>query len=178
MSNIESEIKNSIRDIPDFPKPGIIFKDLTPILKDPELCKRVTGSFCDHLCKLSPDAIIAMDSRGFWFGLMIAGQLGIPMIPVRKEGKLPFNTIAQSYDLEYGTAKIEMHTDALKKGWKVIVHDDLLATGGTAEAASKLILQQETTVAGYAFMIELSFLEGRHKIKKYSEDITSLAIYK
>jgi adenine phosphoribosyltransferase len=177
MQSIESEIKNIIRDIPDFPKPGIIFKDLTPILKNPELCKRVTGSFCDKLCKHSPDALVALDSRGFWFGLMVAGELGIPMIPVRKEGKLPYKTISQTYELEYGTAKVEMHTDALKKGWKVILHDDLLATGGTAEAASKLVTQQGATVAAFAFMVELTFLNGRSKINSYSGEITSLAVY-
>src|SRR6185437_2296296 len=103
MNNLEAEIKKVIRDIPDFPKPGIVFKDLTPILKQPLLCSRVTLEFCDTISKLSPDALIALDSRGFWFGLMVACQLGIPMIPVRKEGKLPYKTISQHYDLEYGT---------------------------------------------------------------------------
>lgn len=177
MNNLEAELKQTIRDIPDFPKPGIIFKDLTPILKQPQLCKYVTQAFCEQISKLSPDALIALDSRGFWFGLMIASQLGIPMIPVRKEGKLPYKTISQPYDLEYGTAKVEMHTDALKPGWKVILHDDLLATGGTAEAASKLVTKQGASVAGYAFMVELSFLDGRSKITPFSEEIISLAIY-
>jgi len=177
MNSLASEIKTVIRDIPDFPKPGIVFKDLTPILKDPELCKRITGAFCDSICKSSPDALVALDSRGFWFGLMLAAQLGIPMIPVRKEGKLPYQTISQSYELEYGQAKVEMHIDALKKGWKVILHDDLLATGGTAEAASRLITQQGASVASYAFMVELSFLGGRTKLTPFSEVITSLVIY-
>ena len=177
MNNLEAEIKQIIRDIPDFPKPGIVFKDLTPVLKQPQLCDRVTGAFCEQISKLSPDALIALDSRGFWFGLMIASKLGIPMIPVRKEGKLPYETIAQIYDLEYGTAKIEMHIDALKPGWRVILHDDLLATGGTAEAASKLVVKQGATVAGYAFMVELSFLQGRSKITPFSKEIISLAIY-
>ena len=90
MINLESEIKQTVRDIPNFPKPGIVFKDLTPILKLPALCNRVTDAFCDKLCRLSPDALVALDSRGFWFGLLIANKLGIPMIPIRKEGKLPF----------------------------------------------------------------------------------------
>jgi len=177
MNNLEAELKQTVRDIPDFPKPGVLFKDLTPVLKQPELCKSITGAFCEQISKLSPDALIALDSRGFWFGLMISTQLGIPMIPVRKEGKLPYETIAQIYALEYGTAKIEMHIDALKPGWKVILHDDLLATGGTAEAASKLVVNQGATVAGYAFMVELSFLNGRSKINPYSDQIISLAIY-
>jgi adenine phosphoribosyltransferase len=178
MKNLETEIKKVIRDIPDFPRPGIMFKDLTPILKEPELCKKITDAFCKDLCKCSPDALIALDSRGFWFGLMISSQLGIPMIPVRKEGKLPYKTISQSYDLEYGKATIEMHRDALKKEWKVILHDDLLATGGTAEAASKLVQQQGAEIAGYAFTVELSFLKGRDKLRKFSENIISLVEYK
>lgn len=175
--SLEEEIKTVIRDIPDFPKAGIVFKDLTPILKYPELCKRITATFCEQICQHNPDALVALDSRGFWFGLMIASELNIPMIPVRKEGKLPYKTISQAYDLEYGTAKVEMHTDALKKNWKVILHDDLLATGGTAEAASKLVEQQGATVCGFAFTVELSFLNGRKKLNHYCNNIHSLVTY-
>lgn len=174
---MEAQLKQTIRDIPDFPKPGIVFKDLTPILKNPQLCLDITECFCKKISKMAPDALIALDSRGFWFGLMIAARLGIPMIPVRKEGKLPYKTISQSYDLEYGNAKVEMHVDALKPGWKVVLHDDLLATGGTAEAASKLVLQQGATIAGYAFMVELSFLNGRTKLNPFCQEVTSLVVY-
>jgi adenine phosphoribosyltransferase len=174
MENLYNDIKAAFRDVNDFPKPGILFKDLTPILEDFELCKRISGEFCDQLSKLSPDALVVLDSRGFLFGMMITTQLGIPLIPVRKAGKLPYNTIAETYDLEYGTATIEMHTDSLKKGWNVIIHDDLLATGGTAEAASKLIIRQEANVSGYAFLSELLPLQGRKKLLKYSENIISL----
>lgn len=174
---LQAQLRQAIRDIPDFPKPGIVFKDLTPILKDPALCLQTADYLCAQLKPLEADALVGLDSRGFWFGLLLATRLGIPMIPIRKEGKLPYEVIRQEYALEYGTAKVEMHIDALKPGWKVIVHDDLLATGGTAEAATKLIHAQQAEVCAYAFLVELGFLEGRLRISPFQKNILSLCIY-
>jgi len=174
---IEDEIKAIIRDVYDFPKQGIVFKDLTPILKSPTLCKRIGQELASRVSPLKPDALVAMDSRGFWFGLLIATELSIPLIPVRKAGKLPYKTISTEYELEYGSAKIEMHSDALQPHWKVLVHDDLLATGGTASAASQLIEMQQSTVCGYSFLVELDFLEGRNKLLPFSNSIHSLIHY-
>jgi adenine phosphoribosyltransferase len=175
--DIITQLKNTIRDIPDFPKQGIVFKDLTPLLKNPDLCVKIADAFCEKIKPTAPDAIVALDSRGFWFALMISTRLGIPMIPIRKEGKLPYKTVAKAYALEYGMSKVEMHIDALQPGWKVIIHDDLLATGGTAEAASTLIVEQKATVCGYAFIVELDALQGRKKLESYSEKVFSLIHY-
>lgn len=175
--SIESSIKNTIRDVKDYPKPGIIFKDLTPILKDPKLCKNILGEFIDHIKPFHPDALCCLDARGFWFGLSISMELGIPMIPVRKKGKLPFDTFSQKYELEYGTAEIEVHTDGFEKGMKVLIHDDLLATGGTASAAADLVKKSGAEVVGFAFMVELCFLMGAERIKHHSEKVMSLCRY-
>ncbi len=175
--DITTELKHTIRDIPDFPKPGIVFKDLTTILKKPDLCLRITDALCKQIEPLAPDALVALDSRGFWFGLLIATRLGIPMIPVRKEGKLPYKTVAKAYALEYGESIVEMHIDALQPGWKVLVHDDLLATGGTAAAASSLIIEQKALVCGYSFIVELEALKGRDKLSLYSASISNLICY-
>ncbi|HVD98438.1 MAG TPA: adenine phosphoribosyltransferase [Cytophagaceae bacterium] len=175
--DIETKLRRVIRDIPDFPKPGIVFKDLTPILKDPALCIEITDTFCEKIKPFAPDALVALDSRGFWFGLMVSTKLGIPMIPIRKEGKLPYKTIAKEYALEYGSSKVEMHIDALQPGWKVLIHDDLLATGGTAEAASQLVTEQNASVCAYAFMVELKMLQGREKLLPFSPHLISLVGY-
>ncbi|MFN8415353.1 MAG: adenine phosphoribosyltransferase [Cytophagaceae bacterium] len=170
-------IKNTIRDIKDFPQPGVMFKDLTPILKSPDLCKMITETLVDSIKLLKPDAIVCLDSRGFWFGLPIAMDLNIPMIPVRKQGKLPYEVISQEYSLEYGTAKVEMHTDALKPGMRVMIHDDLLATGGTANAAAQLIKKVGAEPIGFSFLVELSFLKGRDILKEYNVPVGAIATY-
>ena len=175
--DLVAQLKQTIRDIPDFPKPGIMFKDLTPILKKPDLCLNMVEELYERVKPLNPDALVALDSRGFWFGLLLSTRLGIPMIPIRKEGKLPYKTVAKSYALEYGTTKVEMHIDAIQPGWKVLVHDDLLATGGTAEAASLLITEQNAKVCGYAFLVELDVLKGKEKLFPFSENIISLINY-
>ncbi|MDB5273461.1 MAG: apt [Chitinophagaceae bacterium] len=175
--SLGSKMKSVVRDVPDFPKPGILFKDLSPLLKDSELCKEIIRHLVTELAPLKPDALVCLESRGFWFGLPVALELGIPMIPMRKQGKLPYTCIAQEYQLEYGTAKIEMHIDALEKGWNVVVHDDLLATGGTAEAAAKLVHKAGAKVSAFSFLVELEFLEGRKAIKNTSEQIYSLLKY-
>jgi len=167
-------IKKVIRDVPDFPKPGIIFKDITPILLDAELTRQIVTEMAKQVTPLNLDAIVGIESRGFWFGIMLANKLDIPFIPIRKKGKLPYKTISYSYDLEYGSAEIEMHQDALKKDWNVLIHDDLLATGGTAQASAELILMQQAKVAGFSFMVELDFLKGSEILSKYSQNISSL----
>src|SRR5665213_4209481 len=136
---IAQQIKAAVRDIPDFPKPGIIFKDITPILKDPGLCDSVVDAFVERLKGIRVDVVAGVESRGFLFGLTLACKLGVPFVPVRKAGKLPFTIQQKAYDLEYGAATIELHTDAFEPGQHILIHDDLLATGGTARAASELI---------------------------------------
>jgi len=171
---IVETIKKVIRDVPDFPKPGIIFKDITPILLDPELTRQIVDEMAKEVASLNLDAIVGIESRGFWFGIMLANKLDIPFIPIRKKGKLPYKTVSYSYDLEYGSAEIEMHEDAIKENWNVLIHDDLLATGGTAQASAELILMQKANVAGFSFMVELDFLKGNEILSKYSQNISSL----
>lgn len=173
---LEQAIKNAIRDVPDFPKPGIVFKDITPVFYNQQLCSDIVDGFIEKL-NGRPDAIIGIESRGFLFGFMVANKLNIPFILVRKAGKLPYKTIALEYALEYGTAKIEMHTDALKKGWKILIHDDLLATGGTAAAAAELVKMSGAEIFGFNFVIGLDFLNGRDKLVTYSNNITCLVQY-
>lgn len=172
---IEDKLKKVIRDVPDFPKAGIIFKDITPILLDAKLTKEVVSELAKTTQSLNLNAIVGIESRGFWFGIMLANELGIPFIPIRKKGKLPYKTLSYKYDLEYGSAEVEVHEDAIQKNWNVLVHDDLLATGGTAKAASELILMQGGNVAGFSFVVELDFLNGRIELLKYSKNIISLA---
>jgi adenine phosphoribosyltransferase len=174
---LEQKIKSIIRDVPDFPKKGIIFKDITTILKNPDLCGEIVNEFIEKLKGTKVDAIVSTESRGFFFGFLLANKMRLPLIPLRKPGKLPYKTISCEYELEYGTACVEMHVDALEKGWNVLVHDDLLATGGTAEASAKLIRQQGARVAGFAFLLELDFLNGRKKLERYSQNIVSLVRY-
>ncbi|WP_448635756.1 adenine phosphoribosyltransferase [Pedobacter panaciterrae] len=126
---IESRIKQTVRDVQDFPKPGIIFKDITPILKDPGLCMDITAALAKQLSNVAIDVVAGIESRGFLFGPSLAQLLNVPFIPIRKAGKLPYKTMQESYDLEYGSATIECHQDALLKGQRVLIHDDLLATG-------------------------------------------------
>jgi len=177
MMNITDKIKNAIRDIKDFPKEGIIFKDITPILLDPILCEEIIDEFVKDIGKLKIDAIACVEARGFFFGTLIAQRLQIPFIPIRKQGKLPYETVSHSYDLEYGSATIEMHDDAVKQGWKVLVHDDLLATGGTASAAAELVSKKGGKIVGFSFLVDLTFLDGQKVLKPYSENIVSLVEY-
>jgi len=171
---ISTRLKDVIRDVPNFPKPGIIFKDITPILLDPQLTRDIVDEMASHVKSLNLDAIVGIESRGFWFGIMLANQLNIPFIPIRKKGKLPYKTVSYSYDLEYGSAEIEMHKGEIKKDWNVLIHDDLLATGGTACAAAELIKIQDANVAGFSFVVDLTFLNGSEPLKKYSKNIFNL----
>jgi adenine phosphoribosyltransferase len=174
---IAAQIKATIRDIHDFPKPGIIFKDITPILKDPGLCQNIVDAFAEQLSDTKIDVIAGVESRGFLFGLMLATKLDVPFVPIRKAGKLPHTVKQKVYELEYGTATIEMHIDAIEPGQHVLIHDDLLATGGTVTAASELIQELGGIVSGFSFVVGLGFLGGREKIEAVSDNIVVLAEY-
>ncbi len=174
---IEQQIKSAIRDIPDFPKPGIVFKDITPILKDPILCDNIVNAFVEKLNGIRIDVVAGVESRGFLFGLALAGKLGVPFVPVRKAGKLPYAIKQKKYDLEYGSATIEIHTDAFEAGQHILIHDDLLATGGTVMATSELITEMGGTIAGFAFVVGLGFLNGQERITPLSDNIIVLADY-
>lgn len=161
--SIES-IKTLIRDIPDFPKPGIMFKDITPLLSDPDAFKATIDLLAECVKLRSVDAIVGIESRGFIFGAALATKLSLPFELVRKPGKLPYKTVSIEYELEYGTDTVEMHVDAVRPGKRYAIVDDLIATGGTAAAAVQLIEQQHGVVACCAFVIELSFLGGVQKL--------------
>lgn len=176
---IEQKLRRTVRDIIDFPKPGIVFKDITPILQDPILCNGVVDEFVKQLEGVELDVVVGVESRGFFFGMMLAHRLNLPFVPIRKPGKLPYTTIQQSYDLEYGSSTIEIHADAFPAGTRVLLHDDLLATGGTIIAASKLIERMGGTVASMAFVISLDFLGARKILTPFcdDDDIISLVSY-
>jgi adenine phosphoribosyltransferase len=174
---IAEQIKAAIRDIPDFPKPGIVFKDITPILKDPVLCQNIVEAFAEQLAGTQIDVVAGIESRGFLFGLMLAIKLGVPFVPVRKAGKLPYTIRQKAYKLEYGTAVIEMHTDAIEASQRVLIHDDLLATGGTVTAASELITELGGIVTGFSFVVGLGFLNGRERIAPLCDNVIVLADY-
>lgn len=163
MANIEL-IKKLIRDVPDFPKKGILFRDITPLLRDPKGFAAVIDALAETAAPLRPDAIVGIESRGFLFGAPLAIKLGCGFVPVRKPKKLPWKTYSQSYALEYGTDTIEVHQDGLAKGQRAIIVDDLLATGGTAEAAGKLVAQCGAQTVAFLFVIELTALSGRSKL--------------
>lgn len=171
---LADRLDKAIRNVPDFPKPGILFKDITPIFLDPVLCHDITREFAEKVKGRGIDAIVGIESRGFFFGFGLAQKLNIPFVPIRKAGKLPYKTDSFEYSLEYGTAKIEMHVDAIKAGWKVMIHDDLLATGGTAAAAAELVKKQNGIVDCYSFIVELSFLHGRSALKNHASETISL----
>lgn len=174
---IEEKIKSVIRDVVDFPKEGIVFKDITPIMLNPALSKEIVAHLAAIYKDQKLDKIAGIESRGFLFGYPLAMELGIPFVLIRKTGKLPYHKISHSYDLEYGSATIEMHVDAVQKGERVLIHDDLLATGGSASAAAELIQKCGGEVAGFNFLVGLNFLNGIEKLKNYSNNITNLVAY-
>lgn len=176
---IQQKLLEKIRDVQDFPKPGIIFKDITPVLKDAELCDEIANMIAFKITTtgVKVDAIVGIESRGFFFGFLLANKLKVPFVPIRKPGKLPFKTVSKEYSLEYGTAKIEMNEDAIQPGWGVFIHDDLLATGGTAAAAAELIKQQGGNISGFCFVIGLRDLKGKEKLNSYSENIINIIEY-
>jgi len=178
MSNLPvtpADIKNAIRNVPDFPKPGIQFKDITPVLANPRLLAGAIDLLVARHQPGSVDAVVGIDARGFIFAAAAALKLGAGFVPVRKQGKLPYKTIEQSYDLEYGSNTIAIHVDAVKPGSRVILMDDLLATGGTAAAAAALLKKINAQILEVSFMIELSFLNGREKLKDYP--VRSLVVF-
>src|SRR6266566_2422369 len=169
------EIASAIRNIPDFPKAGIQFKDITPLLADARLFSGCIDLLTDNLKPEDVDAVVGIDARGFIFAAAAAVKLQAGFVPVRKKGKLPYQTHEEEYDLEYGTATVAVHVDALKPGSRVLLIDDLLATGGTAAAAAKLVETLGAQILEIAFLIELSFLHGREKLKNYP--VSSLVVY-
>jgi adenine phosphoribosyltransferase len=164
--SLSTTLKSLLRDVNDFPRKGIVFKDITPLLAAPMVRKEVVKAIGDHYKNQGIDVIAAVEARGFIFGSLIAQELNIPFVPIRKAGKLPYKKIKEEYSLEYGKATIEMHTDAIEKGFRVLIHDDLLATGGTASAAGAMIERLGGVVSGYSFIINLSFLPGESILKE------------
>jgi adenine phosphoribosyltransferase len=158
------DLKSTIRDVPDFPKPGIVFKDITTLLKDRSAFKSAVIQLCEPFRVQAVDQVVGIESRGFIFGAAIAYELGTGFVPVRKPGKLPSKTLKETYSLEYGTDTVEMHQDAIEPGQRVLIVDDLLATGGTAAATLRLVRSLKGIPVGAAFLIELQFLNGRQKL--------------
>lgn len=159
--------KALIRDVPDFPKPGILFKDITPVLSDPAAFAQVIDLLTEDARSKGANVVVGIESRGFVFGVPIAMALGVPFVMARKLGKLPYDRISEEYALEYGTNTVEMHVDAVSQGQLVYVVDDLLATGGTAAASTRLVERLGGTVCGFGFLVELGFLEGRKNLLGY-----------
>jgi adenine phosphoribosyltransferase len=168
-------LESLIRNVPDFPKPGILFKDITPLLGHPTAFRLVTDLFEERLAKDKPDLVVGIESRGFIFGAALAQRLGVGFVPVRKPGKLPYKTRKVTYDTEYSTDTLEMHEDAIAKGARVVVVDDLLATGGTAGATARLVEEEGGTVVKLAFVVELDFLAGRGRLG--GREVVSLIRY-
>jgi adenine phosphoribosyltransferase len=169
------DLRAYIRDVPDFPKPGVLFKDITPLLMDPEAFAYSVDKLSAHYARSSLDAIAAAEARGFLFAAPMALQLHKPLVPLRKPGKLPYSTHSFRYDLEYGSTELHVHTDAIPAGARVLLVDDVLATGGTMAAACNLVEQAGGTVVGCAFLIELAFLKGREPLRGH--DCFSLITY-
>lgn len=170
------DLRTWVRDIPDFPKPGILFRDLTPLMRDPEgwaEAIRLLGQLCD---RVQPDLIVGIESRGFIVGTALATVVGVGFVPVRKPGKLPGEVIGVDYSLEYGTDRLEIHSDGLGEGSRVLIVDDLLATGGTAAACTELVLKAGGELCGFGFLAELAALEGRSRLPQ-EQPIESLIIY-
>jgi len=174
-SALADKLKSIIRDVPDFPKPGIIFKDITPLLADHAAFSELVKAFADHYRAAGVTKVLGIEARGFLLAAPIALALGAGLVPVRKKGKLPYKRVSASYALEYGTDTLEMHEDAVKAGEKVLVVDDVLATGGTAAAVCEMVDKLGAKVAGVAMLIELEFLKGRAKLG--SREVHSLIKY-
>ena len=167
MKNNSQDLKSYITDVPDFPKKGIIFKDITSLLESPEGVKLCLESLLSELKNKQIDKVVAIEARGFFFGMLLAQSLNVPFVPVRKPGKLPRKVITQSFDLEYGSDVLELHEDAIQPGDKILIHDDVLATGGTAEAVCKMVESLGGQIVQCNFIMKLDFLEGSKKIEPY-----------
>jgi len=175
--SLPERVDKAIRTIPDFPEKGVMFKDITPILENAILSSDIVDELVSQCSDIKVDAIAGVESRGFLFGFSMAMKLGVPFVLIRKKGKLPAETISYKYDLEYGSAEIEMHVDSIETGMHVLIHDDLLATGGTAVAAAELIEKSGGKVSGFSFIVELEFLKGKEVLNKYSEYNKSIVNY-
>jgi adenine phosphoribosyltransferase len=171
----ESDLKAKLRVIPDWPRRGVNFIDITTLLKDANAFRNVVDALTEYFSRKKIDSVVGIEARGFALGAPVAYELGVGFIPARKKGKLPFKKFSMEYSLEYGTELVEMHQDSIKKGQRIAVVDDLLATGGTAEATVRLVEKMGGKVAGLAFLVELNFLKGRKKLEKY--DLLSLVHY-
>ena len=171
------DLKSYVRDVPGYPKPGIVFKDLTPLWNNPGAFQMMVDQLTAQYRGREIQLVAAIESRGLILGAAMAYVLGAGLVPIRKAGKLPWNTVKASYDLEYGSATSELHTDAIAPGEKVLIVDDLLATGGTAEAAVRLVQELKGEIIGLAFLVELTFLKGRQRLVPFSEKVFSLLQY-
>ena len=176
MNLLQKSIDDTIVNVADFPSPGIQYKDITPLFLNPILSKQIVDEFVSQ-AKGKIDVVCGIESRGFLYGIQIAHQLNVPFVLIRKAGKLPPPTISQSYDLEYGSATIEMNEKYIKNGDRVMIHDDVLATGGTAEASAKLVQKCGGIISQFSFIVKLNFLNGEEKLKIFSDDIVSLTSY-
>ncbi len=164
------DLKKYIREIPDFPKPGILFYDITTLLQNPQALRMTVDRFVWLFASLHVDKVVGIESRGFMFGPIVAYNLNAGFVPVRKSGRLPSSVVSESYELEYGEDRLEMHDDAIEEGERVLVIDDLIATAGTAKATAKMIEALGGSVAGFGFIVELTFLKGREKLAGYSTE--------
>jgi adenine phosphoribosyltransferase len=173
--NLADRLSSTIVDVPDFPKPGINYKDITPVFQDPVLSNAILDELVLMYSGKGIDAIAGLESRGFLMGMPLALRLGVPFIMMRKKNKLPRERHSVQYDLEYGTEIIEMHKDAIHTGQRILIHDDVLATGGTAAAAAQLVSLSGGEIAGFSFLVELTFLGGRKKLAQISEHISTFA---
>ena len=176
MAAVLNQLKETIQTIPDFPKEGILFRDLTPVLTKPELCAAIIEELASRWTEADLDGVAGIESRGFLFGMSLAGKLGVPFVPLRKVGKLPGETFQTEYQLEYGSAVLEMQKNGVARGQHILIHDDLLATGGTAVAASDLISQAGGKVAGFSFLMELDYFAGREDLEEIAQ-VDSLISY-
>lgn len=176
-TSLEKRVFDAITNVKDFPQPGIDYKDITTLFMEPHLCEDMLNSLKQRYVGAGIEGIIALESRGFLFGFPLAMALGVPFIMARKKGKLPRATFGVSYELEYGSATIEIHKDSIRPGQKILIHDDVLATGGTACAAAELVKMAGGEIAGFTFLVELSFLNGRKKLADHHTDVHTLAAY-
>jgi adenine phosphoribosyltransferase len=174
---IQEKVKKEIRDVHDFPIPGIVFKDITPLMMNPQLSRELVEELALQVKALGINKIAGIESRGFLLGYPLAMLLDLPFVLIRKKGKLPYHKVTQSYSLEYGLAEIEMHSDAVDEFDRVLIHDDLLATGGSAHAAASMVAGQGAKVVGFSFLIELGFLNGREKLAAFDCPVLNIVSY-
>lgn len=171
------DVHDAVRVVPDFPKKGIQFRDISSLLENQELFNFILKDILESIRNLEIDGVVGIESRGFIFGTHIANMLNVPFYMVRKKGKLPLETFQESYDLEYGSSTLELHENAIKKNQNILIHDDLLATGGTAEAAAKLVKQSKAKVTAFSFIIDLESLQGKKRLLAYSPNVLKVLTY-